>query len=58
MLRLMPRKAWGSFTKGEISRAGSFALNDCLFLATAYIWCKDIYFYRNTSKNVLLSLLD
>ena len=42
MLRLLPQKAWRSFTVSEISRAGSFAHNDYLFLATAYIWCKDI----------------
>lgn len=41
MLRPLPRNAWRSFTMGEISRAGSFAQNDYLFLATAYNRCKD-----------------
>ena len=31
---------------GEISRAGTFALNDYLFLVTTYIFCKGICFFE------------
>ena len=39
---LCPRMRGELLPNGETSRAGTFAQNDYLFLATAYIRCKDI----------------